>query len=403
MKVLYIVSLFPCWSETFIVREIRELVSQGVDIRILSLKPPLEKLVQEDAQALLPRVIYPPKGWALFSAVVCGLRRDLMVNLAFVSLVIRELWRSPISMAKTLIVWLRTLGATETTRTWKPDRIHAHWATYPASSAMHLSRLLGVPYSFTAHAHDIFVEHQLLGSKLATAEFVATISEFNRRLLERTSKSASQCRIRIVHCGIDVKNFPYVEGRADPCAILAVGRLDEIKGFPVLVRACKLLRERGISFRCTIIGDGELRAELENAIEAYRLRDRVQLLGVLPQADVRRYLYSAGIFALPSVVARDGNMDGIPVALMEAMAAGTPVISTRVSGIPELVEHRSSGFLVPPDDPVLLAEGIGDLIALGEAERLEMTRVARSVIEERFSVQRESATLRGLFDGAAGD
>ncbi|KPK52353.1 MAG: hypothetical protein AMS22_09320 [Thiotrichales bacterium SG8_50] len=176
MKVLYIVSLFPCWSETFIVREIRELLAHGVDIRILSLKPPQEELVQEDARELLPRVIYPPRGWELIRAAVSGLWRRFGHNLGFILLIFRELWRSPISLAKTLVVWWRTLGAVEAVRAWGPDRVHAHWATYPASSAMHLSRLVGVPFSFTAHAHDIFVERQLLVPKLETAEFVARMT-----------------------------------------------------------------------------------------------------------------------------------------------------------------------------------------------------------------------------------
>jgi len=403
MKVLYLVSLFPCWSETFIVREIRELLDQGIDIRILSLKPPQEKLVQEDARALLPRVLYPPRGLKLIWLVLCGLLRNPADNLSFVLLAIRGLWRTPISLAKTLIVWARTLGAEQMVRSWSPDRIHAHWATYPASSAMHLSRLLRVRYSFTAHAHDIFLERQLLGPKLATADFVATISEFNRRLLTQNAAPATGSRIRIVHCGIDVRNFPYVEGRADPATILAVGRLDEIKGFPVLVDACKLLRDHGIGYRCIIIGDGELRAELENAIEAYQLRDSVELLGVRPQAEVRQYLYSAGMFVLPSVKASNGNMDGIPVALMEAMAAGTPVISTRVSGIPELVEHQRSGLLVAQRDPVELASEIRHLISMGEAARLQMTRAARAEIEERFSAAREATRLRGFFERAVGE
>jgi colanic acid/amylovoran biosynthesis glycosyltransferase len=288
-------------------------------------------------------------------------------------------------------------------RAWGPDRVHAHWATYPASSAMHLSRLVGVPFSFTAHAHDIFVERQLLVPKLETAEFVATISEFNRRLLAQTAERAPAGRIRIVHCGIDVNNFPYMEGRPDPAAILAVGRLDEIKGFPVLIEACKLLRDQGVQYRCAIIGDGELRTVLESAIRMYQLHNNVQLLGARPQAEVRRYLYSAGMFVLPSVVTSNGNMDGIPVALMEAMAAGTPVISTRVSGIPELVEDRLSGLLVPQKDPVRLAGAIEELIALAGPARLEMTRAARSAIEDRFSVQRESAKLRGFFEGTVGD
>ncbi|KPK52352.1 MAG: hypothetical protein AMS22_09315 [Thiotrichales bacterium SG8_50] len=194
-----------------------------------------------------------------------------------------------------------------------------------------------------------------------------------------------------------------MEGRPDPAAILAVGRLDEIKGFPVLIEACKLLRDQGVQYRCAIIGDGELRTVLESAIRMYQLHNNVQLLGARPQAEVRRYLYSAGMFVLPSVVTSNGNMDGIPVALMEAMAAGTPVISTRVSGIPELVEDRLSGLLVPQKDPVRLAGAIEELIALAGPARLEMTRAARSAIEDRFSVQRESAKLRGFFEGTVGD
>ncbi|TXC66404.1 glycosyltransferase [Piscinibacter aquaticus] len=231
MRVVYFTSLFPCWSETFIVREILALRAMNVDIRIVSLKPPTERLVQSDAATLLDRVIYPPAGWrGAFMALLEALRHPIE-TLRMVLSIARGLGSAPTSMAKSLVVVLRTLAMLREIRRFAPDHLHAHWATYPSTSALFASRLLGVPFSFTSHAHDIFLEDHLLALKLSEAKFGVTISEFNRRFISERIGSRFADKLRIVHCGISPQSFPFEVAQPSTGRIVAVGRLDEIKGF----------------------------------------------------------------------------------------------------------------------------------------------------------------------------
>lgn len=399
-RVLYFTSLFPCWSETFIAREIGELIRLGVDVRIVSLKHPVEKVVQSESAALLGRVVYPVRGiGAVRQAFGACLRHPWRELSALVALV-RGLWRHPVALGKTVVVWWRTLALLPTLRGLAPDHLHAHWATYPSTSAMLASRRLGKPYSFTAHAHDIFLEDHLLAEKMRTAAFGVAISEFNRRYLsDKVSPFALQC-MRIVHCGVRPADFAFAPSGREPGLLLAVGRLHEIKGFTHLVDACALLARRKVPFECHVIGDGPLRRVLQARIDAAELSDRVILLGARPQEVVKAYLARAEVFTLPSVVTASGDRDGIPVALMEAMAVGLPVVSTRVSGIPELVEHGSSGLLAEPGDAKALADCIERLIVDPVSAR-EMASTARHTVEREFDVTMEAGKLLSLIRRSA--
>lgn len=399
-KVLYFTSLFPCWSETFIVREIDELIRRGVDIRIVSLKHPVEKLVQSDAAALHDRVVYPERGMRAVANALGACLRHPWRELVALAGMVRGLWRHPLALGKTLVVWWRMLALLPRLRGLAPDHLHAHWATYPSTAAMLVSRRLGKPYSFTAHAHDIFLEDHLLADKMRTAAFSVTISEFNRRhLADKVSPLALQC-MRVIHCGVRLADFEFTPAGRRSGLILAVGRLDEIKGFRHLVDACELLARRKVPFECHVIGEGPLRRMLQARIDAAGLSDRVTLLGALKQEEVKAYLARAGVFALPSVVTAGGDRDGIPVALMEAMAVGVPVVSTRVSGIPELVEHASSGLLAEPGDAKELADCIERLIADPTSARA-MAGAARRTVEREFDAAVEAGKLLAAIERSA--
>jgi glycosyltransferase involved in cell wall biosynthesis len=175
-----------------------------------------------------------------------------------------------------------------------------------------------------------------------------------------------------------------------------VGRLDEIKGFRYLVDACRTLAQRGHNFTCYIIGDGPLRHALTKRISELGLDQRVRLCGAIKQEEVRRYLYGATAFVLPSIRTARGDMDGIPVALMEAMAAGTPVVSTTVSGIPELVENGVTGLLVPPADSPALADCIERLLG-DPSYALALAQKARLRIEQDFDARKEARKLYDYF------
>ncbi|HXY05922.1 MAG TPA: glycosyltransferase [Burkholderiaceae bacterium] len=395
MRIVYLVSLFPCWSETFIVRELRELIELGVDVRIVSLKSASEKMVQSDARALLDWVFYPVPAWRAAMAAGAALLRHPCRELRDLAEIVRGLGAHRSALAKSLVVWWRTIGLAPAIQRLAPDHIHAHWATYPSTAAMVLSRRIGVPFSFTSHAHDIFLEDHLLGEKLRRSAFGVTISQYNRDFLARRHGDWVRERLKIIHCGVRLDEFPYRPGEREPGFILAVGRLDEIKGFAYLVDACQRLAARGVRFRCRIIGEGPLRAPLQARINANGLADRVQLLGARKQEEVQDALYRADVFVLPSVVSARGDRDGIPVALMEAMAAGTPVVSTRVSGIPELVEDGVTGLLADPGDANGLAEATARLLASPDlAGRL--TAAARARVEKEFNVRAEAGKLHQL-------
>ena len=395
-RVLYLVSLFPCWSETFIVREIHALMRQGVEVRIISLKPHSEPMVQPDAEILLDRVIYPPASLAgsLKAALPKVLGHPLQ-SVRELAPLVKSLWRKPDELVKSVVSWWRTLTMIDAVRAFDPQHLHAHWATYPSSAARILAGRIGRPWSFTGHAHDIFVHDQDLAGKLNQADFSVTISGYNQKQLAARMIPRNQSRLAVIHCGVLPADLPYTAAGREAAYVVGVGRLDPIKGFIHLVEACRLLKERGTAFTCDIIGDGPLRDTLQQAIDAAGLQAQVRLTGALPQQGVRTRINRATLFVLPSVLLADGNADGIPVALMEAMACGATAISTRVSGIPELIHHEENGLLVSPGDAAELADAMARL--LGDAPlRTRLAEAARRTIVQDFDADIEAGKLLAL-------
>jgi len=401
-RVLYVVSLFPCWSETFIVREIQTLIADGVDVRILSLKPPSEKLVQVDAKALSARAHYPEQGLRGMIATLATVVRHPLASLTCFAAIVADMWRTPTILLKSLVALSRGLQQVRWLAEFDPQLIHAHWATYPSTVAWSLARITGRRFSFTCHAHDIFLDHQLLARKMEEAALAVTISRFNIEwLTQRVSEQASM-RFAVVHCGVDLRRTDCELGGRNDRHIVAVGRLDPIKGFDVLVDALRQLNERNIEFRCTVIGEGPLRAALEAQTHAHGLDGRIEWVGALPQEAVQAALRDAAIFALPCQVAADGNRDGIPVALMEAMANGCTVVTTAVSGIPELVEDDVNGLVVAERDAAGLADALQRL--LGDSPlRRRLAVAGRARVEREFDAQTEARRLRQLMSEAVNE
>ena len=399
-RAVYVVSLFPCWSETFIVREISALIENGVDVRIISLKKPSETLVQADAQALMDRVRHPRSPLhALWGATKAFLRNPGAV-IATLGSVVADSWRSPSVLAKSLAAWLRGLEHVDWLRGFKPQVLHAHWATYPSTAAWTLSRVLDVPFGFTCHAHDIFIERQLIARKIQDAAVAVTISRFNVAWLSERETAQASDKLHVIHCGVDLRANPWQPDGRLPHQILTVGRLDPIKGFATLVEALALLQARGVDFQCRLLGSGPLDASLRALAQARGVADRIEFCGAQPQDVVRRWMGEAALFVLPSEVAPDGNRDGIPVALMEAMATGCPVVSTRVSGIPELVEHEATGLLVDEKQPAALADAMQRLLEDADLRR-QVVAGARAKVEREFDARKEARRLQDLMEGVA--
>lgn len=392
--------MFPCWSETFIVRELAGLLALGADVRILSLKAPSEKLVQPDAARMLPRVRHPlPPPQAAVARAKAFAAHPLALSSSVLK-VTQQLKDTPVDVAKTLEAIARGVEHLDWIREFDPDVIHAHWATFPSTVAWVLAKVLDKPFGFTCHAHDIFVNDHLLQEKIESAAVAVTISKFNVNYIAEHTTPVARQKLNVVHCGVDLSTIDYRPGNREPGLIMAVGRLDPIKGFDVLIDALGILAKQGRKIRCRIIGEGPLGEPMKAAIAKHGITDQVEMTGALPQTEVRKSLYAASIFALPSQVTATGDRDGIPVSLMEAMAAGTPVVSTKVSGIPELVDDGREGLLVPEKDPAALAAALARLLddpALGEKMAVE----ARQKVEREFDASREARKMLDLFAHAS--
>ena len=241
--------------------------------------------------------------------------------------------------------------------------LHSQWIHSAGTVAMFGAWLLDKPFSFTGHAADIFRNRAALKDKIRRAEFIICISDFHRRFY--LEQGARPEQLHIAYCGIDTKHFtPRRRVRAgdEPLHIVGAGRLVDKKGFTYLIEACRLLKERGVDFRCTIGGSGPLEADLRAQIASKGLEDQVKMTGeALKQEEIPDFMYMADIFCLPCVWADDNDVDGLPQLTMEAMACGLPAITTDLVGNPDLVIDGKTGILVPPNDAGALADAIQKL------------------------------------------
>ena len=399
--VAYVVKAWPRLSETFIVNEIISLEQRGVRIRIFSIKDPDPGPAHSKIAQVRAKVTY--------LGIRSHWKQALLANL-------RSLCRRP---GRYLRVLGHVVAAKLIRRRFGPpphffqagfladvlarepaDYLHAHFASTPARVAMLTHRLSDIPFTFTAHAKDIYLsDPEVLRGKVEEAEAVITCTEYNRAHLVKQFGDLAGRKVHCIYHGLDTSHFSF-RGRqpidnGEP-VILSVARLVEKKGLEDLITAADILRRRGRLFRVEIIGSGPQGETLKAHAKRMGLTDRVNLLGAQPHDVVCLAYQRAAIFVLPCVVASNGDRDGIPNVLLEAMASGVPVVSTPVSGIPELIESGLDGLLVPPNDPAALAEAIDRLLASREL-RERLARAARAKIESSFSLDASAERLLALF------
>ena len=390
----YVVKRYPRFSETFIVNEILAHERAGVPVHIFALRRVNETHFQSILSQVRSPVTYIPDNIPKVDAFWDALN-DARAELPELWPAIEKLGPSEaldVHQAVGLALKVRELGI---------SHIHAHFGTVATTVARLAARFANLSYTFTAHAKDIFhadVDTAALRTKLADAASVVTVSDFNVTWIRECY--GAEVPVRRIYNGLDLKAFPYRSPEDRPPHILSVGRLVEKKGFDTLVDACAALRDRGVPFACTIIGEGPLREGLVGKVEDYGLAEHVTLVGNRPQSDVIAALHRAAVFAAPCVLAGDGDRDGLPTVLVEAMALGTPCVSTDVTGIPELVRDGDTGLLVPQSDPVTLADALARLLRDANL-RLEVAVSARRLIEKDFDVDRNAAELRSLFRDVA--
>ena len=385
-------------SETFILSEILALERLGLSIEIFPLVRERERVVHPEAQRLVQGAHYSRVlSLAVASAQLRWLRRRPVAYL-------RAWWRalsgnrsSPGFFARSIVIVPLAAHFAEQMERLGIEHMHAHWATHPTLTAYVVRELTGIPYSFTAHAHDIYVQRPMLREKVRRASFVVTISGYNRRLLERLYGAQAAAKIHVVPPGIDFEVFSERATRrpGEPFTIACVASLQDYKGHPVLLDACALLAAEGLEFRCVLIGEGEDRPRITEQIAALGLQDRVSLLGAQTRQRVSELLAQADTMVLPSIVTASGKMEGMPNALIEAMAMGLPVVATAISGVPELIDDARTGLLVPQRSPEALAAALRRLHDDPDF-RARLGAAGRDDVLRRFDLRANALTLKDL-------
>lgn len=335
-RIAYVLNAFPKLSETFVAGELAELRRRNIEVLIGSINSPIDEIQHDLVQrcGLVDATVY---GHARFAAAL---------------------------------------------RTFQPQLIHAHFATAPTHVARQLSRLLDVPFSFTAHGYDIYRKPpDDFGERARAASTLITVSDANARWIQREFGVAAD-RIQVIPCGVDINVFSPTPMRSQPPVILCVARFSPVKNHELLLKSCAALRDIGVTFRCVLIGDGRCRHQIERLVSELRLTPFVHLAGSLEQAEVARWWRQASVGVLSS------HSEGMPVSLMEAAACAVPVVATRVGGVPELVEDGVTGFVVDPDDVNGMVRSLESLLA--NAERWTfMSQASRQRAVARFSICRQ--------------
>jgi colanic acid/amylovoran biosynthesis glycosyltransferase len=405
MSVAYIMSRFPKLTETFVLYEIVALQEQGLDVVLFPLWRERTTVMHPEAAPLVERANFAPTvSWPIIKANLHFLRRSPGRYLGGMWTMLRSNWGSLRYFLGALAIIPKSALFARRMTAEGVSHIHAHFASHPAAAAFFIHRLTGIPYSFTAHGSDIHREKRMLAEKVAEAEFVVPISSFNREVILEACGFDERAKEKmvVIHCGVDSRFFQpkpnhngrYSEGKA--LKLICVGTLHEVKGQAVLIEACRLLHQKQIPFECRFVGSGPDEAALKAQTAEAGLDEWVHFMGRQARDEIVRLLGEADVLVAPSVPSRDGRREGIPVALMEGMACGLPVVASRLSGIPELVKDGQNGLLTPPGDAEALAETLAQLYHEPE-RRQEMGQAGREVVLEMFDLRTNAAQLAGRF------
>ena len=404
-RTAYVLEVYPRFSETFVVTEILAREAQGEDLRLFSLRPPADPRFHPELARVRAGVTYVPvpgsivEGWSLLgesNAVVPGFARRLTDALP------RLLPMDPVEAHQGVALAAEFVRQGVT-------HAHAHFGTMPTRVTAVAAELAGIPFSFTAHAMDLFSADVDLGVLLdlaRRAHHVVTVSDFNERFL-RQLPGGADLPVHRVYNGLELARFPYRDPgpRGEVLRVAAVGRLVEKKGLSFLLDAAARLVSDGVGIEVRLAGGGPLHEELLGRVRSLDLEQHVVFLGPRTQGEVVELLRWADVLAAPCVVAQDGNADGLPTVLLEAMATGVPCIASDVTGIPEIItasagagDGRATGILTRAGS----VDDLVDAIAHCAANDLtDMARAARHLIETRFDSRRQARLLLELQGPAA--
>ncbi|NBD14822.1 MAG: glycosyltransferase, partial [Cyanobacteria bacterium] len=404
MRVGYILKRYPRYSETFVVNEILAHEAVGVDIRIFALRPTCDSHFQNIIAKVRAPVTYirkPIQGRISQSlnSLAPTPASYFWAELQEVALVIPDFWRKlGFALGEQASVVYQAAWLAREVRLQDITHLHAHFGSVATSVARLAAHFADISYTFTAHAKDIFhdsVDPEDMTRKIRDSAAVATVSDYNCRYLQQVYRVVAD-KVQRIYNGLDLKQFPYVSPEKRPPLIISVGRLVEKKGLPILIEACGLLKAWHCHFQCQIVGTGELEPELSAQIAALGLTEQVFLVGARPQNEVFELVQQAAVFAAPYRIGKDGNRDGLPTVLLEAMALGTPCVGTDVTGLPELIRHEETGLLVPQQDAAALALALQSLLE-NPTLRVQLATAARQLMASEFDIEVNAALLRQLF------
>lgn len=402
--IAYLAPEIPALSATFVYEEILGLERLGLRVIPFSVHAPMALAVGQGALASRVTILYgqSPFGLALKSLRLLPTfgRRSVRA----LQCLMADMWAVGLDRPASWKLIVQFLTGARLARALKQEgcaHLHIHFAHVPTQIGMYASMFSGVPFTVTAHANDIFERGLLLARKAARAKHFLTISEYNIRFLQTQGIAAHQ--LGVVRCGVSLAADPFQKrplSRGGVTRIGSLGRLVEKKGFDVLIRAVALLRQRGHAIELRIAGDGPLRADLVALASSLGVADITVFEGSLPHSKVKAWMNDLGVFALACKQDHAGDMDGIPVVLMEAMSQGVAVVSTQLSGIPELIIHGETGLLARPNDAEDFADQLERLIN-AEPGLEGLTQNAFAHVQREFSQAVNLSRLLGYFASQA--
>ncbi len=419
-KVAYIMSRFPKITETFILYEMLAMEQQGVEVEVYPLLRERAAVMHPEAKPFVQRAHFQPFiSWPILRAQMQFLRRKPGVYLQTLWTLLRANWGSLRFFGGALAFFPKAVYFAQLMAAEGVTHVHAHFASHPAAAAFIIHRLANIPYSFTAHGSDLHCDQHMLREKVAEAAFVVPISNYNKEMIVDECHGQFREKVMVIHCGVDTQVFeprsgptPHEQG-SSPFTILCIGTLHEVKGQAYLIEACRLLSktlappsspplggtegEQGVDFACHFIGDGPELAALTKQVEAAGLEEQIHFHGRLTRQEIAGLLRGADVVATPSVPTSSGRREGLPVALMEAMGSGVPVVASNLSGIPELVIDGQTGLLVAPGDAEGLAQALEHLYHNPDLRR-RLGQAGREKVVGEFDLFKNADALAQYFN-----
>ncbi len=389
-KLLYVGRSLPCRTETFVFNEVLELKRLGWYVDTLSVHAPETGLGSPklDEMAECSLVVYPQ---GVFPILFRFLKEAFRHPFRTMRTLGRSFFKGPKVFAQTVAA----LSIAEDVREKQISHIHSHMAHVPTTMAWVLGAHLEIPYSFTGHAADLFRDRVLLEEKLKACAFCVCISRWHRKFYQKIAP-VPDARLPIIYCGVDLTQTQ--SPAPEKGSIFSVGRLVPKKGFRYLIEALSALRSQGKDFHCRIIGEGPQRAELERLIEKQGLGGYVELMGARSHQEILSAISKAELFVLPCIVDPEGDRDGIPLVLMEAMAGSVPVISGDLPTIRELIDDGKNGLLVNPKNPKQFAGAIGRVLEDVGLNK-SLAEEGRKKVGTTFDLQKNTEKLASRFEG----